>query len=494
MTGQRDGALAPTPTHHQRAVAAVIRQCALFGADLGAVLLASTMAFLLHMAQTPPLQRAVERAMAYGLNWSGWGTLLVLALMLTYFGARGHYTLRLPSWLELKGIVVGVVVAFVADGLLRSFVFDMPYGFESALRWLLMIPAILLTRHATRVILQQYGLWTLRTLMLAEQSALRDAQTVLNAEPALGYDVIATASLEEVADWTDGGIAAAIQNAGCEFVVLVVGAGDASAERNVISAFDRLGVKYAPVPAVKCSPPPATGPINQHSDYQTSSNQHQFTQGVVMMVQDDRMTRALSRKAKAGFDSIVASLLLVLLSPLFLVLFWKVRADNGPALFGHERIGANGKRFRCLKFRTMVTNADQVLADLLHTDAAARAEWAAKRKLTNDPRVTEIGAFLRKTSLDELPQLINVIRGEMSLVGPRPIVEAEAHHYGYDFVYYCDTKPGITGLWQVSGRSSTTYEERVKLDVWYVQNWSLWHDGAILLKTIPAVLMRRGAI
>lgn len=193
-------------------------------------------------------------------------------------------------------------------------------------------------------------------------------------------------------------------------------------------------------------------------------------------------------------DSVVASLLLILLSPLFLILFWKVRADGGPALYRQERIGANGRPFRCMKFRSMVTNADQVLQNLLVTDPVARAEWESKRKLSNDPRVTRIGTFLRTTSLDELPQLINVIRGEMSLVGPRPIVAAEAHHYGYNFAYYCDTKPGITGLWQVSGRSSTSYEERVKLDVWYVQNWSLWHDGAILLKTIPAVLLRKGAI
>lgn len=483
MMGQRDSALAPTPAR-PRAAADMIRQCALFGADLSAILMAATVAFLLHTVRSPVLLRAVEDAKEYGFNWSGWGTLLVLVLLLTYFGARGHYTLRLPSWLELKGVVTGVLFAFVADGCIRVFIFDAAYGFESAVRWLLTIPAILLTRHAARVILQQYGLWTLRTLMIAERSARDGAQTVLNAEPGLGLDVVATASLDEAAGWTDHGLEAVIQGGDCEVVVLVVGAGDEKAERNVISALDRLGIPCAAVPAVKNTPVPAVG----------SNGQLHFTPGVVTMVRDNRMTRLLSRMAKAGMDSVVASLLLILLSPLFLILFWKVRADGGPALYRQERIGANGRPFRCMKFRSMVTNADQVLQNLLVTDPVARAEWESKRKLSNDPRVTRIGTFLRTTSLDELPQLINVIRGEMSLVGPRPIVAAEAHHYGYNFAYYCDTKPGITGLWQVSGRSSTSYEERVKLDVWYVQNWSLWHDGAILLKTIPAVLLRKGAI
>ena len=262
-----------------------------------------------------------------------------------------------------------------------------------------------------------------------------------------------------------------------------MGSGELQAERNVISALDRLKVPYALMPALTSNLFPTS----------RFKSQHFFTPGAVMLVRENQLVRRVSRSLKTALDSIAACFLVVLFSPVFLILFWKVRADGGPALFRHERIGANGKPFHCLKFRTMVTNADQVLQELLLYDAEARAEWATKRKLTHDPRVTAIGSFLRNTSLDELPQLFNVIRGEMSLVGPRPIVQAETHHYGYNLTYYCEAKPGITGLWQVSGRSSTTYDERVKLDVWYVQNWSLWHDGAILFKTIPAVLTRKGA-
>jgi UDP-galactose-lipid carrier transferase len=142
----------------------------------------------------------------------------------------------------------------------------------------------------------------------------------------------------------------------------------------------------------------------------------------------------------------------------------------------------------------MVKDADRVLRRVLETDPAARAEWEATQKLRVDPRVTSIGRFLRDTSLDELPQLINVLRGEMSLVGPRPIVEAEIVRYGRDIDHYYDARPGMTGLWQVSGRSDTSYQRRVQLDVWYVKNWSLWHDIAILLKTVPAVLSKDGAV
>jgi len=149
--------------------------------------------------------------------------------------------------------------------------------------------------------------------------------------------------------------------------------------------------------------------------------------------------------------------------------------------------------FDCIKFRSMVLDADRVLRHHIAINPEAGAEWAATQKLRNDPRVTKVGNFLRRSSLDELPQLFNVLRGEMSMVGPRPIVQAEVSRYGDDIEYYYAAKPGITGLWQVSGRSDMSYARRVKLDVWYVRNWTLWHDIAILFKTIPAVFLQRGA-
>jgi len=167
--------------------------------------------------------------------------------------------------------------------------------------------------------------------------------------------------------------------------------------------------------------------------------------------------------------------------------------DGGPVLFAHRRVGLGGRSFYCFKFRSMARDAEQRLASLLAEDEAAAAEWKADHKLRNDPRVTRLGKFLRKTSLDELPQLFNVLRGEMSLVGPRPIVDGEIAKYGRHFRAYCAAKPGITGLWQVSGRNDTSYRTRVALDTVYARRQSTALDLWILARTIPAVLARKGS-
>ena len=202
----------------------------------------------------------------------------------------------------------------------------------------------------------------------------------------------------------------------------------------------------------------------------------------------------LNWAAKRGLDVTVAATALFLLLPLLLLIALLVWAGDGKApIFRHTRLGRDGRTFGCLKFRSMVTNGEAVLAAHLAADPEARAEWAETHKLTNDPRITPIGQVLRKTSLDELPQLWNVLRGEMSLVGPRPIVAAEVARYGRAFQTCFAVPPGVTGLWQVSGRSDTSYAERVALDLDYASRWRLRRDIAIMLRTIPAVLAQRGS-
>jgi undecaprenyl-phosphate galactose phosphotransferase len=203
--------------------------------------------------------------------------------------------------------------------------------------------------------------------------------------------------------------------------------------------------------------------------------------------------KPFARAAKMAIDVGLAGSALVVLAPVMLLIACAVRCDGGAALFAHARIGRNGQVFYCLKFRSMVVDSDAALQRLFATDPAAREEWLRTHKLRRDPRVTWIGRILRKTSLDELPQLLNVLRLDMSLVGPRPIVSAEVPKYGADIAYYYATRPGITGLWQVSGRSDTTYAHRVSLDTSYVRDWTLWRDISILIRTIPAVLSGRGA-
>jgi undecaprenyl-phosphate galactose phosphotransferase len=212
-----------------------------------------------------------------------------------------------------------------------------------------------------------------------------------------------------------------------------------------------------------------------------------------MLTARNNLARPMPRFLKRLFDIVGSLALLVLLSPLFAYLVWRIRQTGGRPIFSHARIGRYGQAFGCFKFRTMVPDAEDVLRTLLESDAAARAEWERDFKLKDDPRITPIGAFLRRTSLDELPQLWNVLKGEMSLVGPRPIIERELERYGDQVGYYLETRPGITGLWQISGRNDTGYENRVALDSWYVRNWSLWYDLVILLKTVRVVLRREGA-
>ncbi|RVT86910.1 sugar transferase [Rhodobacteraceae bacterium CCMM004] len=197
---------------------------------------------------------------------------------------------------------------------------------------------------------------------------------------------------------------------------------------------------------------------------------------------------------KVAMDKLLALVAIVILAPVMLaVAVAMFLLDGTPLVFGHSRVGIGGRSFKCLKFRSMVRDADRQLEVLLASDPVARHEWDTTRKLTNDPRVSPLGNFLRRSSLDELPQLFNVLRGEMSLVGPRPITAAEAAHYGRHYAHYTAVRPGVTGAWQVGGRSDTTYAERVAMDVDYVENWSFGRDLAILYKTVGVVLFGKGA-
>lgn len=195
-----------------------------------------------------------------------------------------------------------------------------------------------------------------------------------------------------------------------------------------------------------------------------------------------------------ALDIVVASAALVFFAPLMLLIAVTILiAGGGPVLFAQSRIGREGKMFTCFKFRTMHNNAEAILRALLEESAEARSEWARDHKLRADPRIVGIGGFLRRTSLDELPQLFNVLRGEMSIVGPRPIVASESGRYGRYLSAYCAVRPGITGLWQVSGRNDTTYRRRVACDVVYARSKSAGNDIAIIARTVPVVLFARGA-
>lgn len=175
-----------------------------------------------------------------------------------------------------------------------------------------------------------------------------------------------------------------------------------------------------------------------------------------------------------------------------LLIAWLIRRDGGPAMFVQPRVGLDGKTFGCLKFRSMCVDAETRLRDVLKADPDRAEEWARFQKLENDPRITSTGKWLRKLSLDELPQLINVLKGEMSLIGPRPMTLDQQDEYGASLSAYIRMRPGITGLWQVNGRNATSFAERARLDDWYARNWSLWRDAVILIRTVREVALPSG--
>ena len=456
----------------------------MFLADVLGLILAAAVAFMAHVVISLTIsERGLQQIADQDFSWQGWGTILIVSMLLLYFSARGHYTLRVPVWTELRGIVLGVALGFLCDSYIRSVVYGAAIGFESVARWIVLAPCLLIMRNVARSVLDDLGLWRLHTLIIGDDATVAPTQAAFLSEPRLGYEVVASIGLKTAAiAHIHGRGARLLEQHGAEFAVIAIGGDICGEAARIAEDLSRERVPFALVPAIDGLPVSAF------------SSHYFFTHDVMLLVYGNNLARPVSRFVKTLFDQFVALLLLLALSPLFLSLAFLVRADGGPVLFGHRRVGENGRHFRCLKFRSMVPDADTVLQQALVADPKLRAEWEATHKLHDDPRTTPIGRILRKTSMDELPQLLNVLRGEMSLVGPRPIIDAEVPRYGRDISYYFEAKPGITGLWQVSGRSNTTYDHRVRLDVWYVRNWSLWHDIAILLKTLPAVLRKEGAV
>ena len=322
--------------------------------------------------------------------------------------------------------------------------------------------------------LRVLGLWALRTLIVAIPGEMAAAEAALSSDPALGYTLVGSVTPGHAASLSDDDLLGLLAGRGADFVVITAGSDETESEHAALDSLRRLGIPIALVPGLRGLPV-------------TGFRQHYFLgHDIVMLVGSNNLTQPFSRLLKAAFDQIGAIILLVSFAPLLLVLSTLIRADGGPAFYRHRRIGAGGRVFDCIKVRSMAVDAEGTLRRMLAADPAAAVEWAETQKLRDDPRITRIGRFLRASSLDEL-------RGEMSLVGPRPIVRAEVARYGREIEHYYAAKPGLTGLWQVSGRSDMSYARRVQLDVWYVRNWSLWHDIAILFKTIPAVFLQRGA-
>ncbi len=402
-----------------------------------------------------------------------------------------HYTYRKPFWFELKEIVKTLVVFSLLDLALIAFskwdfsrmiwVFSWSYA-------LLLLP---LMRAGVKSAINRAGQWQKETIIIGSGRNATEAYAALQSEEILGYNVQAFISVE------DAPLQQSVNG------VPVISANDINwqtIDRDNVQFIVAMEYEQQPerdrwlkfLSKMNCRSVSVIPTLRGVPLYGTDMS-FIFSHEVMILRVSNNLAKHSSRFLKRGFDIVVASLLLLFLAPVFALLCYMVKRDGGNAIYGHERVGQDGKKFKCLKFRSMVTNSKEVLENLLATSEEARREWDKDFKLKNDPRITRIGGFLRKTSLDELPQLWNVIRGEMSLVGPRPVIEAELERYAGDVDYYLMAKPGMTGLWQVSGRNDIDYDTRVYFDSWYVKNWALWTDIAILFKTAGVVLRRDGA-
>jgi Undecaprenyl-phosphate galactose phosphotransferase WbaP len=468
-------------TREAHAISFIVSDLLAFGAAAAAA--ATIVGLVEGFDATSVFDRGVNNAETMRSVWHGWGVILVLLVTLAQLRARGHYSQRIPFWTAARDVISAGLLALVCDLILSTKIYGIPFDAEQALRWGLFACLALLFRSAAVALLSRLGIWTLRTLVIGPEHDVGRVASALRSEPELGFAIVDTL----VRPLTSGGgnfgrWQELVAGRGADYVALVADPADPAGDARIVAALNRAQLPFALVHADAALPVRMARP-------------HYFmSHDVVVMAAESALANPFKRAAKRAFDVAAASLLIVVLSPLLLAIAIMVRRGGGPALYRHKRVGFGGRTFGCLKFRSMDINGDRILADLLANDADAAAEWAATQKLRNDPRVTPVGRFLRHTSLDELPQLLNVLRGEMSLVGPRPVVQSELGFYGENADYYMLTRPGVTGLWQVSGRSDTTYAQRVRLDVWYVRNWSLWHDLAILMKTVPVVLLRRGAV
>lgn len=402
-----------------------------------------------------------------------------------------HYTYRKPFWFELKEIFRTLVIFFVIE--LAIIAFSKLYVSRTLwmLTWFWALILVPIVRIFFKKLLLKLNLYQKDTVIIGSGQNAKDLYRALAGESYLGFslcyfvssDIIPENGKNEikVIDARNKDIIS-LQQLDTKAVQFILALDD---EMILDSWLRYLALnKYRSVSVI----PNIRGiPL-----YGTDMS-FLFSHEILLLRVNNNLAKRSSRILKRIMDVLGSLGIIILLSPVLLYLYFSVKKDGGNAIYGHPRIGRNGKIFKCLKFRSMVVNSKEVLDELLRTDPEARAEWEKDFKLKNDPRITKIGAFIRKTSLDELPQLFNVLKGEMSLVGPRPIVADELERYQDDVEYYLMAKPGMTGLWQVSGRNDVDYNTRVYFDSWYVKNWSLWNDIAILFKTVNVVLKKDGA-
>ena len=402
-----------------------------------------------------------------------------------------HYTYRKPFWFELKEIFRTLLIIFVIELAIVAFSRLYVSRYFWSVTWLLVFTLVPFGRVLTKNLLIKLGWYLKETIIIGNGKNAKEVFDALNNEPYLGFNIKLFINTEEYKSEFIEGVPVMRDNpelliklVSPEFTQFILAIDE---ENKVKQDFWLRYLIRKGCRSISVIPDFRGIPL-----YGTDMS-FLFSHEMVLFRVNNNLAKRSSRFIKRVFDILGASFLILFLFPLCIPLYFLIKKDGGKLIYEHSRIGQNKKEFKCLKFRTMVNNSDEVLERILATDESARLEWEKDFKLKDDPRITPIGRWLRARSLDELPQLWNVLKGEMSLVGPRPIVKEELPYYQEDVDYYLMAKPGMTGLWQVSGRNNVSYDTRVYFDTWYAKNWSLWNDIVILFKTLKVVWKKAGA-
>lgn len=420
--------------------------------------------------------------------------LAIVFLLVRYL--TGDYGRRQLFWDGAKVTTIALMITSLPDLAILALGNGVYAAWPVLLSWAALLFLMPVMRQGARVLMSRAGIWQIPTAMIGVGPRSEEIWHALKGSLSLGFDVRwlvienpdrsppeGMSLLRPIHSSDPARIATMVCSEGCKEAIVAAEDMQSAHFAEVVQRLLEVNVPVAIIPSINRLP------------LANATTNYFFGSDILMMQVRSNVQRLPSRVAKRFFDIVVSLGLLTVLSPLFVILGIIIkRSGPGPVTYSQTRIGRHGVPFRCIKFRTMVADADAVLRHWAVENPEMWAEYLKTYKLRDDPRITSIGKWLRKTSLDELPQLWNVLRGDMSLVGPRPVLAAELQeHYGPATQLYIRTRPGMTGLWQVSGRSDTSYKRRVFLDEWYILNWSFWYDIVILIQTVWIVAAGKGA-
>lgn len=425
----------------------------------------------------------------------------ICGFIVLFFVYKGHYSRRLPWLGQVEGIVKTLGFAALFDGFNYYFLDYQSFPALMAFNWALCLCTLVLARQLSLRLVSQSRQWRLPVVLIGDSRMVMDAFYAFYSDGLTGYEVkTVLLTRDDGQDFDLSFLPAAhpyvelrrdgenfphfIEENPNRYYIIGMDELGTSEKDPLNAALNRMQVEYAVLPNTKS--------LNIYK----SEPHYFFGNDVMLLHRRDPIRSPSGRFVKRAID-ICATILVLPALGLLTLCVWAIKEMEGsttPVFYGGPRVGRHGRLFNCWKFCTMKENASDILNDILARDENARLEWEKYQKLKNDPRIdSSISAFLRKTSLDELPQLWNVFCGDMSLVGPRPYLPEQEADYGEMSELYKAVRPGLTGLWQVSGRNETSFQQRVYWDSWYIRNWTLWYDIVILFKTVRVFVTRSGA-